>query len=563
MWSTPDVYICTRKTGGTEVALDTAYNTVAMECSLDTIQNRNRGFEFAGIYNVYVHLNDTCAAGSDIFFRRTRRLNNAACERISGISGTLWAGWTAYPISDVWNRIVVWKLPLLQLLSQFPRPPLGPSVETGVMLHLLGDPIDSVSSICLSLAACRKRAEQAKKLCKVTGTRENHPCFQRRWKGLAIILVSYDECGLSEQTTDFCNTFRAMTRKRGFEDRIRHVYEEAAGSLAGDRQTRTLPVVLAEIFFIGGWIVSLIKAAGSEPSPTNWVNVEAQSIAISALYLWVTSAVVLGSVIGASQTEDAVPRILHTLEHDILALRGLANSRPSFEKRVDGGWCKRNIDRAIHGGTYSWRPMKWRAGYGPRGPRNAIFAYFAAATLFVGCSFLVSAILSYLVAPRGWSCRHIPESIVFLLWVLSVLAGIACENLCKGRKLFWAVFWKDLVCALSNIAIVIVVQWGIMNRCSCWSGWGSTFVHLPQLPEVKADLLFFIRNLAPWIVFAALMFHLLFCAAVMWKYWDAIRVFIQRDDGLSNTTWKAPGIQERNLKLNVGERADAEANGRS
>lgn len=203
-----------------------------------------------------------------------------------------------------------------------------------------------------------------------------------------------------------------MTRKRAFNERILHVYEGAAGSLAADRQTRTLPVVLAEIFFIGGWIISSIKAAASDPSPTNWVNVEAQSIAISALYLWVTSTVVLGSLIGASQTEDAIPRILHTFEYDILALRGRANNRPSFQKRVEGGWCKRNIDRAIHGGTYSWRPMKWRASHGPRSPRKTTFAYFFIATFFTGCSFLMSAILSYLVSPRGWSCRHIPESIV-------------------------------------------------------------------------------------------------------------------------------------------------------
>jgi hypothetical protein len=189
-----------------KVALDEPCKTIAMNCSLETIQNHTRGFEFAGIYNVYRYLNDTCETGSDIFFRSSRMLNTAACERISGLSGNLWTGWTAYPISDIWNRIVVWKLPLLQLLSQFPRPPLGPSVETSVMLHLLGDPIDSVSSIFFTLAACRERAAEAKQLCRETRTPDDHPDFDRRWKGLAIIMVSYDECGLSDQVPEFCNT---------------------------------------------------------------------------------------------------------------------------------------------------------------------------------------------------------------------------------------------------------------------------------------------------------------------------------------------------------------------
>jgi hypothetical protein len=113
----------------------------------------------------------------------------------------------------------------------------------------------------------------------------------------------------------------------------------------------------------------------------------------------------------------------------------------------------------------------------------------------------------------------------------------ACECMIKQSVLFWVIFWKDLVCALSNIAIIIVVQWGVMNRCACWSKWGSTWVRLPQLPEVKGELMHFIRHVAPWIVFAALMVHFVLCVAVVWWYLDAIRVFIQRDDGMSNLSW--------------------------
>jgi hypothetical protein len=171
-----------------------------------------------------------------------------------------------------------------------------------------------------------------------------------------------------------------------------------------------LPVVLAELFFIGGWVISLIKAASSEPNPTNWVNVEAQSIAISALYLWVTSTVVLASLIGASQTEDAVPRILHGCEYQLAPFRASRDRRPSMDGRIETDWCKRSIERAMHGGTYSWRPMKWKDS--PGAQRGHLLVHSCIATLFVGCSFLVSAILSYLVSPRGFSCRHIAEIMV-------------------------------------------------------------------------------------------------------------------------------------------------------
>lgn len=138
-------------------------------------------------------------------------------------------------------------------------------------------------------------------------------------------------------------------------------------------------------------------------------------------------------------------------------------------------------------------------------------------------------------------------------WVLSFFSEVVFKKLLGRRVIFWAVFWKDMVFTLATIAIIIVVQWGILNRSACWSRWGSTWVHLPQIAEVKTDLMFFIQNTAPWIVSAALMFHLMFCVVVGWKYWDAIRIFIQRDDGLSNATWSARDNKTGDIELRVIE----------
>jgi hypothetical protein len=129
----------------------------------------------------------------------------------------------------------------------------------------------------------------------------------------------------------------------------------------------------------------------------------------------------------------------------------------------------------------------------------------------------------------------------FLTWMLSFLFEVVAERLLAGERLFWTVFWKDTVCALSNIAIIVVVQWGILNRPACWSIWGTTGLYLPQMPEVTRELMYFIRQVAPGIVFAALMFHFFFCVAVICRYWDAVRVFVQRDDGLSNISWITDG----------------------
>ena len=177
---------------------------LTMDCTIESISNHTAGFDFANLFVIYLYLNQTCANGSDIFFQGTRMLTEAASRHITGNSSSIWTGWTAYPISDIWNRIVVWKWPLLQLLSQFPKPPLGSSVEMGVMVHLLGDPIDTICSMLVTLNLCRRRARMAKQLCLELATRPHRQLYQRTWKGLAIIMVSYDECGAPEKGEDFC-----------------------------------------------------------------------------------------------------------------------------------------------------------------------------------------------------------------------------------------------------------------------------------------------------------------------------------------------------------------------
>jgi hypothetical protein len=125
------------------------------------------------------------------------------------------------------------------------------------------------------------------------------------------------------------------------------------------------------------------------------------------------------------------------------------------------------------------------------------------------------------------------------VWLLSFAVECLLERWLQ-KWLFRAVFGKDIVFALTNIGIIGITQWGILSRCSCWTTWGTTGLHLPQIPSVKAELMNYIRNIAPWILVAAIVFQFVFCVMVAWKYWDAVRVFIQRDDGVSNTQWRDP-----------------------
>lgn len=133
--------------------------------------------------------------------------------------------------------------------------------------------------------------------------------------------------------------------------------------------------------------------------------------------------------------------------------------------------------------------------------------------------------------------RTISDEGRLLVWLLSFLVE-CCFELWLSKGLFWAVFYKDLVATLTNIGVILITQWGIMNSCACWSMWGMRGLHLPQMSNVTPDLMYYTQQVAPWITFMAILFQLVFCGAVSWVYRDAVRVYIQRDDGMSNREWK-------------------------
>lgn len=198
-----------------------------------------------------------------------------------------------------------------------------------------------------------------------------------------------------------------------FDSEIRHIYEETTSCLASDRATKSLPVFVAELFFIGGWLIALIKAASAEPSSVNWPNVEVHSVAFSGMYLWVTSAVVLGSAIGASQTEGSIPRLLQAFEYDLTQVQGQLSRRPSASHREETDWSKTGIERAIHGGLNNWKPRKWSSRQRPQEIGNWYLASFISVGIVaLGASFLTAVLLSYFVPPQGLNCRHIPQTVM-------------------------------------------------------------------------------------------------------------------------------------------------------
>ena len=74
-------------------------------------------------------------------YRGTLALTTEACDAMTG--GT----WGTYTTSQIMGRLHSWKAPVLILIFLFPRPPLGIATWIFTLVHLCGDPVDTIASL--------------------------------------------------------------------------------------------------------------------------------------------------------------------------------------------------------------------------------------------------------------------------------------------------------------------------------------------------------------------------------------------------------------------------------
>jgi len=167
-------------------------------------------FEFASLWNYTQNIQAACANDTRLFLPKggsataqNASLTQDSCAAIAG------SGWTLYSALHMWTRVTTWKLPLLQLVASFPRPPLSFKVECLVIFHLLGDPIDTMKNLILKMSTCQRTAKHWKeKLLETLDQDESDLLREDRelnWKALAIITDAYGEWntgGLAQDALD-------------------------------------------------------------------------------------------------------------------------------------------------------------------------------------------------------------------------------------------------------------------------------------------------------------------------------------------------------------------------
>ena len=342
------------------------------------------------------------------------------------------------------------------------------------------------------------------------------------------------------------------------------ICQNTGNALAADRTTKFFPVVVAQAFFIGSVAIAFgrTETTAEEPNPTTFINIEAHSIAYTALYFWLIPAVLLASVIGVSQTENAFPRILRRLQEDLdrefpLWTTSLPNNHLTYGDvvgRPDASLRERS------GGIYTWQPTGAPPIVNtqtppalphpdvqppPLGFRRRFWRACARLTslkrgsstlphFLVFAGALTAILISFLVPPVGFECRHIGQLLIYSAWLLSFLSNsIPWYN--HQKRQFYFTFVKDILITIATMGGIIVTQVGVFNRCSCYTLWGKVGLALPEVSWVAGTLVHRISTVYPAIAFICIALELVvFPTMIVWEHRHAARVFMQRDDQVSN-----------------------------
>ncbi|KAH8896216.1 hypothetical protein GQ53DRAFT_803762 [Thozetella sp. PMI_491] len=257
-------------------------------------------FFLDSVYEIQENISRKCTSDPRLAEWRDglRVLTMNAVRNMTG-STTGWMSiwqWTPYQGDLILSRLQAWKLPLVQLLMLFPRPPHGTMIELFSIVHLMGDPVDtSPSSRVLYCPFCRvNRVFEPLALrharvsltftLQVTQRRmqilSENRMERENLKGLTLLINAFEECGEENNVLELERHTVRFARRNTIWNENPH-YQATAHALAADRTTSLLPVITAVITFLASIALSYGKTLASDWSDRNPRHVEIYGIAFS------------------------------------------------------------------------------------------------------------------------------------------------------------------------------------------------------------------------------------------------------------------------------------------
>jgi hypothetical protein len=396
-------------------------------------------------------------------------LTYKGCLQICG-SGTGW-------YSDIGPRLVDWFLPIFLLVFNMQFASIGME-RFWMIMHLLGDPIDSTWSLLAKADSWSRCFSDAQRL---LGDSIDV-------KSLAITMAATEEV-----LPSLVQALQSISADNS------HLIRQTGSTLVENRRSEIIRTFFAVAMYVFQVLAAFIPAIGAASSPSGG------RIGTAMLLSWLFSVVLLSNAVGdLGSTRNCQRTILDLMErlelpHDVYTESSLPWS----------------------GAIYSYRPQKrlhsaseWKL---------ALISVLPVAIAF-GTAF---AVLD--TGPTYFTCRHILVITAFSFWLVSALLTSLLSRIpfASGKYLWIIILIKDAFIGVPILVLVVLSSCGLWNTCYCW---GGVLVHGEEgariSPNPTAVFSYNDKVVYPPMVVVCLFFQACVFGVMLWAGWPGLRAMM-------------------------------------
>jgi hypothetical protein len=416
--------------------------------------------------------NDTCFYRDDSGFIHSTLerpiLNLADCNNLCGAD----FGW----YSDIGPRLSTWLIPVFLLLSNMEVSPLDKRRYL-MIIHLLGDPIDSLWSLLLKLEAWSRCYHLALESCG--------PMDPVKVRNLATVLGGFEELvGFYDDPSKVFS--RVKTKSVVNSQHFDILVSRAAQQLADSRTDDRLRTLLATALYIYQLVSAFVTTVGGGS-----ISPPGGRIGITMYMTWIVPSILLSNAIGCFTSRRTCYTILENFVKDATGqqdawrtLQRVARSTARYSS-VDDYF----DNLAWSGAVYTYRPRKALA-FGSKS-RNAHPVLLAAlAVVPIATASLIASLILWNTPPRAINCRNVLIFVMTCLVFLSALFTQVSASVFRGSRHWHIMLVKDTLLAVPSVVLIFLACAGRFNTCWCWSGVFSlglkARVPLNAVPEFAA-----------------------------------------------------------------------------
>ncbi|KAK4119129.1 hypothetical protein N657DRAFT_666837 [Parathielavia appendiculata] len=365
---------------------------------------------------------------------------------------------------DMWPRLLTWLVPALLLVGSVHLPRIGHLNRIFVILHFMGDPIDSMWALLTKGEVWNRFYSLA--LRRTLAGPDQEPMA----KALAVMLSAFEELTGDMATVE--EEFNAIMTENGAQlskEDLDYILKETAEELVDSRSNEGLRTILVIVNYLWAVLAALVPEIGGTQSSQPGGRIG------TAMFLsWLVTAVLLSNTLSGFTSRRTCLRIMERYTRTLKGKKRDMHFFP-YSPRILAQAKRGKVDDFIdaqpwNGSVYSYRPRKRLTCSSGKGDWSPAFL-LALSTMPVIIAAVSAFVIIWFTPTIGLGCRT--------LWVIALTAGLFISPILtwaisrtvhRGRTAWYATIAKDAVFGATGVLVILLSSIGIFNTCWCWSG---------------------------------------------------------------------------------------------